>query len=115
MTGPSSCSYSEYLGTLLKNIKIQEFSFPVIPPDAMLFSIEEEEVVAKRELNKNCLSESSQKFATEFYKKNFGFVPKNIEPDILYFYTSGYREGRKEILENYLKLPYIRIKNNARS
>lgn len=113
MIGPSNRSFSQYLGSLLGKIEIREFSFPIIPPDTMLFSVkQEEDVTSLMEENRASLDESSKKFATEFYKKNFGFIPENIEPDILYFYTSGYREGYKNILEKYLKLPFIKIKND---
>ena len=112
MVGPSNRVYSKRLGSLLKEIKIPEFVFPVIPPPTMLFTKESEDEVGSREISKRYLDRASKKFATEFYRKNFGYVPENIEPDILYFYSSGYREGRKEILEKYLRLPFLRIKSN---
>ncbi len=112
MVGPSNRFYSRYLGTLLKKRKIPEFMFPVIPPYTMLFTPESEEEVSSREVSKKFLDQASREFATEFYRKNFGYVPEKIEPDILYFYSSGYREGRKEILEKYLRLPFLRIKSN---
>lgn len=112
MVGPSNRVYSKHLGTLLKERKIPEFMFPVIPPSTMLFTSESEEEVSSREISKKFLDQASREFATEFYRKNFGYVPEKIEPDILYFYSSGYREGRKEILEKYLRLPFLRIKSN---
>ena len=112
MVGPSNRVYSKRLGSLLKEIKIPEFVFPVIPPSTMLFTTESEDEVGSREISKRYLDQASKEFATEFYRKNFGYVPENIEPDILYFYSSGYREGRKEILEKYLRLPFLRIKSN---
>lgn len=112
MVGPSSHFYSRYLGSLLKERRIPEFVFPVIPPSTMLFTMESEAEVSSREISKKYLDQASKEFATEFYKKNFGYVPENIEPDILYFYSSGYRDGRKEILEKYLRLPFLRIKSN---
>lgn len=112
MVGPSSRVYSKHLGSLLKEKRIPEFVFPVIPPSTMLFTMESEEEVGSREISKKYLDQASREFASEFYRKNFGYVPENIEPDILYFYSSGYREGRKEILEKYLRLPFLRIKSN---
>lgn len=112
MVGPSNRTYSKHLGTLLKEKRIPEFMFPVIPPSTMLFTSESEEEVGSREISKKYLDQASREFATEFYRKNFGYVPEKIEPDILYFYSSGYREGRKEILEKYLRLPFLRIKSN---
>ena len=50
MVGPSNRAYSKHLGTLLKEKRIPEFMFPVIPPSTMLFTSESEEEVGSREI-----------------------------------------------------------------
>ena len=83
MVGPSNRVYSKHLGSLLKEKRIPEFVFPVIPPSTMLFTMESEEEVGSSELSKRYVDQASHEIASDGYRKNASHGQWNLPEQIV--------------------------------